>query len=89
MHLQPACCGAALGIFLLPDCCLVYLETGPAAALITGLKVCSSFTATSLCTFGSASDHSTFLAPFMVAPQRDPEWPMAAHLMDFLRKTIS
>lgn len=47
MHLQPACWGAALGVFLLPDCCPVYLGTAPAAAQITGLKGCSSSAATS------------------------------------------
>ena len=55
MHLQPSCCGAALRL-LLPDCCLVYLGMGPAAALITGLKGCSSSAAASLYAFGSASD---------------------------------
>lgn len=25
----------------------------------------------------------------MVTPEKDPGWPMAAHLMDFLGKTIS
>lgn len=27
-HLQPVCCGVALGICLLPDCCFVYPKTG-------------------------------------------------------------